>query len=141
MYRLVPGTGIEPVRSRLRGIFLLATAFAAEPCGSFGVWTFSLPFFGATRASKGQAGAVKSLHFPKEPALRPTSHLRPLDRGDAAILDSLVPADPTFAPDGGKRRRIARAEDRRSLRRISLLEVVLAAPSLRHPGVDGDLKA
>ena len=27
---LVPGTGIEPARSCLRGIFLLATAFAAE---------------------------------------------------------------------------------------------------------------
>ena len=28
---LVPGTGLEPVRSCLRGIFLLTTAFAAEP--------------------------------------------------------------------------------------------------------------
>src|SRR5690606_26439405 len=43
---LVPRTGLEPVRGCLRGIFVLATAFAAEPpekSGSFGVWTFSLP--------------------------------------------------------------------------------------------------
>lgn len=43
---LVPGAGLEPAWSLLRGIFVPATAFAAEPCvprGSFGVWTFSLP--------------------------------------------------------------------------------------------------
>ena len=28
---MVPGTGLEPVRSCLRGIFVLATAFAARP--------------------------------------------------------------------------------------------------------------
>jgi hypothetical protein len=40
---VVPGTGLEPVWSCLRGIFVLATAFTAESCDSFGVWTFSLP--------------------------------------------------------------------------------------------------
>jgi len=46
---LVPGAGLEPAWSRLRGIFVPATAFAAEPrCSrrSFGVWTFSLPCAG-----------------------------------------------------------------------------------------------
>jgi hypothetical protein len=43
----LPGAGLEPARSRLRGIFVLATAFAAESHDSFGVWTFSLPLSGA----------------------------------------------------------------------------------------------
>jgi len=42
----LPGAGLEPAWSCLRGIFVLATAFAAESCNSFGVWTFSLPLSG-----------------------------------------------------------------------------------------------
>jgi hypothetical protein len=45
--RSLPGAGLEPARPCGRGIFLPATAFAAESCDSFGVWTFSLPWFGA----------------------------------------------------------------------------------------------
>jgi hypothetical protein len=38
---LVPGTGLEPVRSCLRGIFVLATAFAAH---SGVVWSLDFLF-------------------------------------------------------------------------------------------------
>ena len=44
---MVPGAGLEPARPCGRGIFLPATAFAAESRDSFGVWTFSLPWFSA----------------------------------------------------------------------------------------------
>lgn len=41
---LVPGTGLEPVRSCLRGIFLPTTAFAAEPSEEWLIWSLDFLF-------------------------------------------------------------------------------------------------
>ena len=51
---LVPGAGLEPAWSRLRGIFVLATAFAAERRTDYPLLVWSLDFlFVVSRARRG----------------------------------------------------------------------------------------
>ena len=61
----LPGAGLEPARPCGRGIFVLATAFTAESCDSFGVWTFSLPWFSAEEALKVRQGPSSLYTFPR----------------------------------------------------------------------------
>jgi hypothetical protein len=61
----LPGAGLEPAWSRLRGIFVLATAFAAESYDSFGVWTFSLPWSECHVTLNVRQGPSSLYTFPK----------------------------------------------------------------------------
>ena len=63
---MVPGAGIEPARRLRRGIFIPATAFAAAvpETGICGL-DFLLAISDIFNAFGTQAGAVKSLHFPR----------------------------------------------------------------------------
>ena len=85
----LPGAGLEPAWSFLRGIFVPATAFTAESCDSFGVWTFSLPWHRASsHRAVGRGRQVSTLSLKSErwciqrasTALHPNTALQGLAR-------------------------------------------------------------
>jgi hypothetical protein len=81
---LVPGAGLEPARPCGRGIFVLATAFAAELANSFGVWTFSLPWSGGVThqtLGRGRQVSTLSLEAPRNQPRRTVAGLEGLSSG------------------------------------------------------------